>query len=62
MNCRLVFSPLSRADIVDVLEWSEDHVGTAVRDGYEELLNTAFDDIRQDPFSRDRMSGPNSGA
>lgn len=61
MSLRLVFSPLSQADIVDVLEWSEDHFGAAVRDGYEELLNTAFEDIRQDPWLAGSHERPELG-
>ncbi len=49
MTYLLVLSPLARADIIDVLEWSIDHFGGTVRDGYEALIDAALRDIATDP-------------
>ena len=49
MTSLLVLSPLARADIIDVLEWSIDHFGGTVRDGYEALIDAALRDIATDP-------------
>ncbi len=49
MTYRLVLAPLARADISDVLEWSIEHFGAAVSDGYEVLIDTALRDIAANP-------------
>ncbi|MGO2634367.1 MAG: type II toxin-antitoxin system RelE/ParE family toxin [Galactobacter sp.] len=49
MTYRLVLSPLARVDVVELLEWSLDCFGDAVRDGYEELINACWHDIQTDP-------------
>ena len=49
MTYRLVVSPLARADIIDILEWSIDHFGSEVRDGYEELIRATIELILLEP-------------
>lgn len=50
MTYRLVLSPLARADIGDVLEWSIRTFGRAVSDGYEALIDAVLRDIVADPM------------
>ncbi|MGB4779409.1 type II toxin-antitoxin system RelE/ParE family toxin [Microbacterium sp.] len=39
----------ARTDIRDILIWSHARFGAKVREGYEELIFTAFEDIASDP-------------
>lgn len=49
MTFELYLAPEAEADIDDVLEWSVERFGGAVRDGYEELINAAIVHILNDP-------------
>lgn len=49
MTFSYVIAAEARADIRDILVWSQLRFGDAVRDGYEELIFTAISDIAADP-------------
>lgn len=49
MSFALYLAPDAEADIDDILEWSVAKFGVAVRDGYEDLINTAIESILADP-------------
>lgn len=49
MTYRLSLAPAARADIIDTLDWSTQNFGAKVREGYEALIVTALDLIREDP-------------
>jgi toxin ParE1/3/4 len=49
MPRNIVFSPEADSDIVEVLEWSLENFGIAAADRYQNLLETAFKDIAEDP-------------
>ncbi len=48
MTFDLYLAPEAEADIDDVLEWSVEQFGSAVRDGYEELINATIDLLLND--------------
>ncbi|MFC0315124.1 type II toxin-antitoxin system RelE/ParE family toxin [Gordonia phosphorivorans] len=43
MTLFLEFSPEAEVDLDDILEWSATNFGEAVRNSYEELINTAIE-------------------
>lgn len=45
----LFLAPDAEADIDDILEWTVERFGEPVRDGYEELINTAINELLADP-------------
>ena len=49
MKLILDLAPEAEADIDDILEWSVQHFGEAVRDGYEELIQVAIGRVVEDP-------------
>jgi toxin ParE1/3/4 len=51
----------ARADIDEILAWTEDHFGDIVRRRYEILLVTSFRDLAADPERTGSISRPELG-
>lgn len=49
MTFSLQLAPDAETDVDDILEWSVEKFGAAVRDGYEELISAAIDALLADP-------------
>lgn len=48
MTFELHLAPEAEADIDDILEWSVEQFGGAVRDGYEELITATVESLLND--------------
>jgi plasmid stabilization system protein ParE len=60
VSLALYLAPDAEADIDDIVEWSVGKFGVAVRNGYEELINTAIESILATRSISEGTSGQNS--
>lgn len=58
MSNGLVLAPEAVDDIRHILAWSVEYFGTAVRDGYEELIGMSIADVVNDPMRLGSRSRP----
>lgn len=58
---RYRLSRQARADVVDILEWSERRFGRATRQRYQALILIALDDVAADPLRIGSVDRPELG-
>lgn len=61
MTRSYVVAPIAKADILGILVWSQDKFGDFVRNGYEELISVAINDIVENPAHTGARERPELG-
>jgi toxin ParE1/3/4 len=58
----IAIAPAAKADIAQILVWSDDHFGSAARKRYQALIGAAIYDLAQNPYRLGSVDRPEIAA